>query len=221
MSIFNGRFLSDQDIWDIIRGIEVSRDTVQETLALCHHAAGRGGAAQGDEAAGGQDAAELARELHRLNKICLPAAGLRECLGDLAELQEVEAEAHEGAAAFLEEYKEICRRRAGEIYSLLLDRGYLENETEDPWDIKILEFIDYAGPEYAWRLGINIGLELEECRRRLENLLSKGFLERVEGNMLGNYHREKSWTKHMNHTYYRTSREGRLYLRQRRQGEIG
>jgi len=44
-------------------------------------------------------------------------------------------------------------------------------------------------------------------------LLAKGFLERVEGNMPDKYHRAKSWTKHMNHTYYRIAREGRHYLR--------
>ncbi len=43
--------------------------------------------------------------------------------------------------------------------------------------------------------------------------MAKGFLERVEGNMLDKYHRAKSWTKHMNHTYYRITREGRHYLR--------
>lgn len=91
-----------------------------------------------------------------------------------------------------------------------------EGEFEDETDLKILKFIDYAGPEYAWRLSINIGISWEESRRRLAILLEKGLLERVAGNMLGNYHREKNWTKHMNHTYYRISREGRLYLRRLR-----
>ncbi|HBX24416.1 MAG TPA: DUF2250 domain-containing protein [Desulfotomaculum sp.] len=99
------------------------------------------------------------------------------------------------------------------MVKLLLERGCLEKEVEDQTDLEILKFIDYAGPEYAWRLGINVGLDVAEARRRLDVLLAKGFLERVEGNMLDKYHRAKSWTKHMNHTYYRVTREGRHYLR--------
>ncbi|AQS60565.1 hypothetical protein B0537_09095 [Desulforamulus ferrireducens] len=94
----------------------------------------------------------------------------------------------------------------------------MDIEIEDDKDIEILQFIDYAGPEYAWRLGINVGLDVEESRKRLEKLLAKGLLERVPGNMLEGYHRQKDWVKHMNHTYYRITREGRHYLRKLRTG---
>nr|WP_274380927.1 DUF2250 domain-containing protein [Desulforadius tongensis] len=101
-----------------------------------------------------------------------------------------------------------------------MENGYLDEEFEDETDLEILKFIDYAGPEYAWRLGINIGIDVEESRQRLEKLLQKGLLEKVQGTMLEGYHREKDWVKHMNHTYYRISRQGRHYLRKlRRQAE--
>lgn len=55
-----------------------------------------------------------------------------------------------------------------------------------------------------------------EARKRLEALLEKELLEKVQGTMLEGYHREKDWIKHMNHTYYRLSRKGKLFLRQLR-----
>ncbi len=106
------------------------------------------------------------------------------------------------------EYSSSSGNLAGEVYRLLLENGRIDREKEDEKDLRILRFIEYAGPEYAWRLGINTGLDVGEARERLERLLEKGLLEKVQGTMLEGYHREKDWVKHMNHTYYRLSREG-------------
>ncbi|WP_031513822.1 DUF2250 domain-containing protein [Desulfofalx alkaliphila] len=94
----------------------------------------------------------------------------------------------------------------------------MDEEYEDETDIEILKFLDYAGAEYAWRLGINVNISRCESRERLEKLFKKGLIEKVQGIMLENYHWERDWMKHMNHTYYRISREGRLYLRKMRRG---
>lgn len=59
------------------------------------------------------------------------------------------------------------------ISQWLIDNGYIDGEFEDETDLKILKFIDYAGPEYAWRLSINIGISWEETRWRLAELLKK------------------------------------------------
>lgn len=209
MSVFNFSFISDEEIWSKIDQAVAERDEVQRLLAdpeICRDT-GRMPA--------------LARRLQELDQLCLLVEDLRNLLKDKQELESMISERSleedmDGFRLLYEEYVVNGGDRAGAISQWLIDNGYLEGEFEDETDLKILKFIDYAGPEYAWRLSINIGISWEESRRRLATLLKKGLLERVEGNMLGNYHREKSWTKHMNHTYYRISREGRLYLRRLR-----
>jgi predicted transcriptional regulator len=118
------------------------------------------------------------------------------------------------------EYLELCGDLADQVYRWLLDKGHLKEEFEDETDLEILRFIEYAGPEYAWRLSINVNISWEEARERLDNLLNKGLLEKVQGTMLENYHRARDWTKHMNHTYYRLSREGKHYLRRLRNEQL-
>lgn len=223
MSVFNAKYLSDAEIWSRIDRIVAERDEVQELLA------------QADIATDPEKMPELARQLYELNKTCLPVEELQSCLIDMKELEELlgenllivdddvdtsaEGESREFRLLY-KEYTALCNDKAEQVYRLLLENGHLPEEIEDDTDLEILKFLDYAGAEYAWRLGINIGLNVEESRQRLEMLLWKGLLERVEGNMLENYHRAKDWTKHMNHTYYRISRVGRLYLRQlRREAE--
>lgn len=209
MSVFNFSFISDEEIWSKIDQAVAERDEVQRLLTdpeICRDT-GRMPA--------------LARRLQELDQLCLLVEDLRNLLKDKQELESMisERSLEEDIDEFRLLYEEYVVKggdRAGAISQWLIDNGYLEGEFEDETDLKILKFIDYAGPEYAWRLSINIGISWEESRRRLATLLKKGLLERVEGNMLGNYHREKSWTKHMNHTYYRISREGRLYLRRLR-----
>lgn len=210
MSVFGARYYTDEEIWDQVRLLEKERDRVQADLA------------RPDISINPEVMPELARQLHELNQLSLAAEALRDCLKELRVLEEMLEEEEHGEDDFVElerlheEYLERSADKADRVVKMLLEWGCLEKEMEDETDLEILKFIDYAGPEYAWRLGINVGLDVAESRRRLELLLEKGFLERVEGNMLENYHRAKSWTKHMNHTYYRITRQGRHYLRRLR-----
>jgi hypothetical protein len=203
--IFKCRYLSDADIWLRIEKITVERDQVSHALA-------EAGAETDLEAI-----AFLSKRLGELDEIFFPVDGLIKLQADFRELEElVGGPDTEGDGDWLELYEEVrtvCYGAAEEVYQLLLDKGYLDEEREDETDLKILNFISFAGPEYAWRLGINIGIDVAEARDRLERLLGKGLLEKVQGTMLEGYHREKSWVKHMNHTYYRLSREGELFLR--------
>lgn len=209
MSLFNAKYHNDLSVWSLIESIVQDRDEVEKQLA---------------EAGVLEDPSrmsQLAKRLYELNQLCFPIESMRNCLEEVGVLEDIlkqelaEQERVEFGELF-EEQSGICAEKSRQLYNLLLDNGYLAEEREDETDLEILKFIDYAGPEYAWRLGINIGIDVEEARRRLGLLMGKGFLERVEGNMLGNYHRSKDWIKHMNHTYYRITREGRHYLRRLR-----
>lgn len=209
MTVFKARYLSDREVWARAGQIMEERNKIIEELA--------------DPGTLGEPArlAGLGRRLQELDGFCLLAGELKSTLADRKELEDMiggrpPEEVEEEVQLLYGECLKDCDLKAGLLYQWLADRGYLEGEFEDVIDLKILDFIDYAGPEYAWRLSLNVGISYEESRRRLAGLLEKGLLERVEGNMLENYHREKSWTKHMNHTYYRISREGRLCLRRLR-----
>lgn len=105
---------------------------------------------------------------------------------------------------------------AANLYDVLLKEGHLEEEKEDTVDRRILKYLRSMGAEYPWRLGINLKIGEEAAVERLKSLETKGLVERVQGTMLDNYHRQRDWTKHMNHTYYRLSRAGDHYLRERR-----
>ena len=209
-SIFNAKKLSDEDILKIISKIIEERNEIQKLLST------------EDTIKNPKKLSKLSKRLNELNEICSHAEQLKNNLNNLKELEKIlkedlsEADRKEYTALY-EDYLLSAKEIAKELYKELLNKGYLEQEKEDEIDIEILKFIDYAGPEYAWRLSININISWEEARERLKNLMDKGFLERVPGNMLENYHREKNWTKHMNHTYYRITRKGRLYLRELRQ----
>ncbi len=215
MSLFGARYYTDSEIWDQVECLEKERERIQVDLA------------RPDISTDPELMPELARKLHELEQFCLVAEDLRGLLKEIRTLEAMmgEEEHNSDDLAELErlhgEYTLKCSEKAARVMQMLVDRGYLDKEIEDEMDLKILRFIDYAGPEYAWRLGINVGLDVVEARRRLEVLLEKGLLERVEGNMLENYHREKGWTKHMNHTYYRITREGRHYLRRLRNKPAG
>lgn len=210
MPVFHAKYLSDEEIWRKIDKIVEERDEVQQLLA------------EPEVSTDPQRIPELARKLHDLNQKCLLFDELKSLVKDLDELAEMiggeELDEEHELAPLHKEYTDLCRDKAGQVYRTLMDMGLLSEEIEDETDLAILKFIDYAGPEYAWRLGINIGLDVKESRRRLEALLEKGLLEKVPGNMLEGYHRQKDWTKHMNHTYYRITREGRHYLRKLRRG---
>ncbi|MBU4533738.1 MAG: DUF2250 domain-containing protein [Eubacteriales bacterium] len=207
MPLFNARYYNDTEIWSIINGIVERRDQVRLLLA------------QPEVSTDPERMPELAREMHDLEEVCLPVDELNHYLEERRAIEALTRDDPEGGAALealSEQSERQCGQAAERVYPLLLKKGYLSAECEDGTDLAILNFIGYAGPEYAWRLGINIGIRVEEARERLESLLRKGLLEHVQGTMLGNYHREKDWTKHMNHTYYRLSREGKLYLRRLR-----
>lgn len=223
MSVFNAKYLSDEDIWKLLGQVEEEYENLAVLLA------------QPEVSTDPEKLPGLAKRLHELNNICLLASELKKIVRDVADLKimlglgkdqtgqtwsgkNLSPEEQELWLLY-DEYNSMLNDKAGQLYRWLVDNGYMEVEQEDETDLAILKFIDYAGAEYAWRLGINIGLDVAESRRRLEKLLEKGLLERVEGKMLENYHREKSWTKHMNHTYYRISREGRLYVRRLRNAQ--
>jgi len=212
MPLFKCKYLSDAEIWSRIENITVERDQVSHALA-------EAGAESDLQAIAG-----LARRLSELNRLCFPVDKLKALLSDLYELEELLQQDITGEDADLqklhEEYTDVCYGAAGGVYRLLLEDGYIDEEKEDETDLEILNFISYAGPEYAWRLGINIGIDVNEARERLERLIGKGLLEKVQGTMLEGYHREKDWVKHMNHTYYRLSREGELFLRNLRRERL-
>lgn len=207
MSIFNAKYLPDEEIWLRLDSFYTERSEVESQL--------------GDPtiSTDPERMPHLAKRLYELNQKCLLFDQLKGAAQDLKEINELIGqelpEEHE-LGPLHHEYARDCQELAGQVYILLMELGLLPEEIEDEKDLEILQFIDYAGPEYAWRLGINVGLDVEESRRRLENLLNKGLLEKVQGNMLAGYHRQKDWVKHMNHTYYRITREGRLYLRRLR-----
>ncbi|MFZ5649863.1 MAG: DUF2250 domain-containing protein [Bacillota bacterium] len=211
---FNSSYLSDAEILSRIEKIVEDRNRLFDVLAAAND--------DSDPAA----MSELARRFYELDKIHHSFNRLVNLIDDL---QEIEKMIGEGGAEDAEslrllhtEYTGDCAEEAGRLYGLLLEKGYIGEEVLDGADLAILRFIEYAGPEYAWRLGINIGIGTKEARDRLQTLLEKGLLEKVQGTMLEGYHREKDWVKHMNHTYYRLSRKGRLFLRQiRRKGYEG
>ncbi|SHF25570.1 DUF2250 domain-containing protein [Desulforamulus putei] len=210
MPVFNAKYLSDEEIWSRIDKIVQERDEVHRLLA------------KPEVSTDPCRMPELAKKLNDLNPKCLLFHELRSLVKDLRELEEMigekEPDEEHELVSLHREYLDLCRDKALQVYQTLMEMGLLPEEVEDETDLAILKFIEYAGPEYAWRLGINIGLDVAESRRRLEALLEKGLLERVPGNMLEGYHRQKDWIKHMNHTYYRITREGRHYLRKLRRG---
>ncbi|MEG6513360.1 DUF2250 domain-containing protein [Desulforamulus ruminis] len=199
--------MSDEIIWE--RALQLIRERDEIYLQMA-----RPGTAQDP-----QRMKELSIKLHELNPLCLLIEELKSQFKNYLLVQELLTlgdSPGEEELQWQEEYQSRCQQLALQVYRALLDKGCLEEEVENPLDLEILKFIEYAGPEYAWRLSINVNITVEKARECLEKLLWKGLLERVPGNMLGNYHRQKDWTKHMNHTYYRITREGRLYLRQLR-----
>ena len=213
MPVFKGKYLSDDEIWLRIKAIIEERDDIERLLA------------KPEISTDPEKMPGLARRLYELNELCHPAERLQDYWGDLQQLEEMLAgpedeHAGDGLQDLHGEYLELCSDLSRQIYQWLQEKGHLEEEFEDDTDLEILRFIEYVGPEYAWRLSINVNISWEEARERLDNLLGKGLLEKVQGTMLDNYHRAKDWSKHMNHTYYRLSREGKHYLRRLRNEQL-
>ncbi len=202
MSLSDGNYLNDEQIWSRVEKLEGKQQRVRKLLA------------QPEVSTDPKKLAKLSKKLNQLNQICSLADRLRTCIKDLREAREIsEQESNEEAQGLFDEYRDLCDQISGELYQLLLTKGYIEEEVEDERDIEILEFIQSVGPEYTWNLAINLKMEVVEARNRLEILLEKGLLKRVEGTMLESYHRQEGWDKHMNHTYYKLSRKGKLFLR--------
>lgn len=205
-NVFRSKHLSDEEIFLRIEKILDERNRINDILTEINAVAHP------------KTFIELTKQLSELNKIYVFVEKLNALLLDLRELEEMQDEISPGKfdeelCLLHKEYTENVNDVTNQIYLFLLDKGYIDEEKEDKTDLDILRFIEYAGPEYAWRLGINIGIDVTEARERLERLMKKGLLEKVQGTMLEGYHREKDWIKHMNHTYYRLSREGKLFLR--------
>lgn len=207
MSLFNGKYLTDEEIWNRINNIVDRRNRIRNKLA------------QPNISTDLDKMPQLSKKLHQLNQIYPLIKELKDYTSDLEEIKELmptnneENETDTELKELYNEYKELCSKTADKLYKLLIEKGYLKEEIEDDMDLKILEYIEYMGAEYSAMLSTKMGLDIEETRSRLNILLEKDLLERVQGTMLDNYHRQKDWTKHMNHTYYQLSRRGELYLR--------
>lgn len=205
MSLFEAKYYTDDQIWELLSDLSQEREEIQKLLA------------KPEVSTDPDKFVDLARRLTRLEEIHSLLDELKELLQARQQVQ-IWLKEEEGDISQLEtlweEYRGESKEAARALYDTLLQQGYLQKETEDETDLAILHYFEAMGPEYPWRLGVNLNMEEVEARRRLEILMEKGLIERVEGTMLDNYHRQKGWTKHMNHTYYRLSRQGELYLRQ-------
>ncbi len=202
MCIFDGDYLSDEQIWSRIEKLEKEEEKVRRKLA------------QPEVSTEPSKLENLSKKLDLLEEISKLACRLRNCLEDLVVAEELEdGNGGEEAEGLVQDYRKKRDELSEALFQLLLENGYLPEEGEDELDIKILQFIQKVGPEYPWGLAKNQNLDVKQAREKLEILLKKGFLERVEGTMLESYHRQEGWDKHMNHTYYRLSRKGKHYLR--------
>ena len=77
---------------------------------------------------------------------------------------------------------------------------------------KIIEDLYRNGPDCAKFLSRRHGCELRAVMDLLAELKAKGWLERVKGTFL--YKRGLKKPKHMNHTYYKVTRDGARTLRE-------
>ncbi|MBM7623182.1 DUF2250 domain-containing protein [Sporohalobacter salinus] len=207
MSLFNSNYLNDEEIWKRINDITAKRRHIQNQLA------------KPEVSTDLDKMPQLSKRFHKLNRVYPLIVKLKDYLADLKEVKELldtnnkASKKKNELQTLYQDYKRLCSKIADNLYQLLIDEGYLNEEIEDKIDIQILKYIEYMGPEYAAMLSTKMKLDIEKTRRRLDILLDKKLLERVQGTMLDNYHRKKDWTKHMNHTYYKLSRKGKLYLR--------
>lgn len=194
--------MNDEQIWVRVEELETKQKTVKQELTRSER--------KGDL----DKTAELSKRFSDLKEILELANELRSILEDLKTANELsEGEESNEADEMVEKYRERRNEIAEKLFQSLLNAGIIDEEKEDERDIEILEYIHSLGPEYTLNLARNLNADIPEIRKRVEILLGKGLLTRVEGTMLENYHRQEGWDKHMNHTYYDLSREGKLYLR--------
>ncbi len=204
VSLFEAKYYDDAQIWELVHNLTRKRESLRGLLAKPEVST------DPDRFVG------PAKKLARLEEICSLAQKLKEALRSYKEMEaSFEREQDVEMKTLAEDYREESEQVAADLYHKLLTEGYLSREKEDEKDLAILRYLKKMGPEYPWRLGVNLGMEEKEARQRLKVLREKDLITRVKGTMLDNYHRQKGWTKHMNHTYYRLSRRGRLYLRRK------
>ena len=83
--------------------------------------------------------------------------------------------------------------------------------------IKIVYYLQNAGPAYVKKLAEVLGLEESQwdaVRAEVKALESAGLVERVPGTFV-TYQTPDGGTvtKHMNHTYYSTTKQGKRFVR--------
>ncbi|TVM18449.1 hypothetical protein DPQ33_06815 [Oceanidesulfovibrio indonesiensis] len=87
------------------------------------------------------------------------------------------------------------------------------NETQT----KIVYYLQNVGPAYVKKLAEVLGLEesqWDEVRAEIRALESAGLVERVPGAFVTYQTPEGGTvTKHMNHTYYRSTKKGKRFVR--------
>src|SRR6056297_3097064 len=202
MSLFNGSYLDDEQIWSRLEKLEKEEDELKQRLA------------RPEISSDPDKIAKLSKKLDELKQISSLARKLRSAISDLAAAEELtDQEGNSEAEALVDEYRKQRDRVSSQLFQLLINQGYLTEENEDELDIEILKYIHAWGPEYILMLAQKLQTGVPEIRDRVETLIQKGLLKRVQGTMLESYHRQEGWDKHMNHTYYNLSRKGELYLR--------
>lgn len=208
MSLFNGSYLDDEQIWSRIEKLEKEEDELKQRLAR-------------QEISGNpKKIAKLSKKLNEVKRISSLATKLRSAITDLQAAEELRSkEENSEAKALVDDYRKQRDRLSSQLFQLLINKGCLSEENEDELDVEILKYIHAWGPEYILMLSQKLQTEVPEVRDRVEILLEKGLLERVQGTILESYHRQEGWDKHMNHTYYNLSRKGALYLRELRNAD--
>lgn len=206
--MFPSKYLTEEDIRERLRAIQREREELLRELG------------RPEVSTDPERMAPLAQRLGQLERVLPAIEQFRTVETDYATAQMLleEEPGSPVASALASEEQGSLEAAAAHLYAALLQEGYLDEEKEDAVDRRILEYLRSMGAEYPWRLGINLKIREEEAIERLKRLETKDLVERVQGTMLDNYHRQKDWTKHMNHTYYRLSRAGDQYLRQLRRG---
>lgn len=204
--VFAARYLEEEQIWERIERIEERLEEVGSLLG------------QPEVADDPRRLVELSRRFDRLRRIADAAGRLRRRMEDLRAAREMLVDARDDESQRqAKKMRDECEKRVEDagasVYAGLVNGGFLPEEKEDEIDLAILYYLRRWGAEYVNQLASQLNLGHPEVRSRLQVLIKKGLIERVQGTILKGYHRQRDWVKHMNHTYYELSREGQLYLR--------
>jgi predicted transcriptional regulator len=75
---------------------------------------------------------------------------------------------------------------------------------------EILYYLRHAGPAYAKKLAEILRQPVAQVQAHLKRMVKAGLIERVPGTMISyDAPGRGKVTKHMNHTYYRPTRQGK------------